>query len=228
MKQNLFLFDSSRIVKLSTKLSIWNIVSPITFYLLFFLHPIITKQGWEVEGLELNGASPRNGYYLKGAHCKLRLENKYIYIYISLNLSQSCSCWFLVAMALGAKETAPSILFSSNYHSSPKFHSFNAKSSLPSIRLNISLSALKLTLHSSTRKPGFQLQSAVESVAVTEDVERPENRRKLFVLNLPWSFSVADIKKLFGECGAVDDVEVWTPNVPLHCIIFCLRLLTIF
>lgn len=111
-------------------------------------------------------------------------------------------------MALGAKETAPSILFSSNYHSSPKFHSFNAKSSLPSIRLNISLSALKLTLHSSTRKPGFQLQSAVESVAVTEDVERPENRRKLFVLNLPWSFSVADIKKLFGECGAVDDVEV--------------------
>ncbi|KAK4381573.1 ribonucleoprotein, chloroplastic [Sesamum angolense] len=41
-----------------------------------------------------------------------------------------------------------------------------------------------------------------------EESGKPESRRKLFVLNLPWSFSVADIKKLFGECGTVADVEI--------------------
>lgn len=33
-------------------------------------------------------------------------------------------------------------------------------------------------------------------------------RRKLFVVNLPWSYSVDDIKKVFGECGTVTDVEI--------------------
>lgn len=33
-------------------------------------------------------------------------------------------------------------------------------------------------------------------------------KRKLYVVNLPWSLSVADIKDLFGQCGTVADVEV--------------------
>ncbi|KAI3469154.1 hypothetical protein Pfo_025817 [Paulownia fortunei] len=124
-------------------------------------------------------------------------------------------------MALGAKEAAASI-FSSYYPStSPKVQSFNK--SLSSVRFDISPSApaasLKFTLYNlpllsssqPAKKPGFQLHSAVESITVEEDVEKTQktdNRRKLFVLNLPWSFSVADIKKLFGECGTVADVEI--------------------
>lgn len=41
-----------------------------------------------------------------------------------------------------------------------------------------------------------------------DDITQKGNfRRKLFVLNLPWSLSVDDIKKIFGECGTVSDVE---------------------
>ncbi|KAK6940425.1 RNA recognition motif domain [Dillenia turbinata] len=33
-------------------------------------------------------------------------------------------------------------------------------------------------------------------------------RRKLFVLNLPWSLTASDIKDLFNQCGTVTDVEI--------------------
>lgn len=35
-----------------------------------------------------------------------------------------------------------------------------------------------------------------------------EKRRKLYVANIPWSYSAPDIVKLFSECGTVKDVEV--------------------
>ncbi|KAJ0970804.1 hypothetical protein J5N97_018763 [Dioscorea zingiberensis] len=35
-----------------------------------------------------------------------------------------------------------------------------------------------------------------------------ENRRKLYLANLPWSYSAPDIVKLFSECGTVKDVEI--------------------
>lgn len=41
-----------------------------------------------------------------------------------------------------------------------------------------------------------------------DDSVQIAQKRKLFVLNLPWSLTVADIKKLFGECGIVTDIEV--------------------
>lgn len=124
----------------------------------------------------------------------------------------------LTAMAL---ESASSILFSNC-----RLHSFDKPSS--SIRFGISSSPPTLNfslvynfpLLSSnfppTKKPTFQLHSAVESLTVDEEEEEDEagnsgkadSRRKLFVLNLPWSFSVADIKKVFSECGSVADVEV--------------------
>ncbi|KAK4420314.1 ribonucleoprotein, chloroplastic [Sesamum alatum] len=123
-------------------------------------------------------------------------------------------------MALGAKEAAFS-LFSSYPSTSPRLHCFNH--SLSSVRFGISLSPpsplLKFTQYNlpflspshPTKNPGFQFHSSLESVTVEEEVEesgKPEIRRKLFVLNLPWSFSVVDIKKLFGECGTVEDVEI--------------------
>ncbi|XP_051114818.1 28 kDa ribonucleoprotein, chloroplastic [Andrographis paniculata] len=120
-------------------------------------------------------------------------------------------------MALGTKDAASSIFFKS--YPSPKLHFFRKSPS--SIRFNIFLSARSASLifasHSlapalqTARKNGFRLHSGVESVSVEEKVEKekkPDNRRKLFVLNLPWTFSVADIKKVFGECGTVADVEI--------------------
>ncbi|XP_024994238.1 33 kDa ribonucleoprotein, chloroplastic isoform X1 [Cynara cardunculus var. scolymus] len=47
-----------------------------------------------------------------------------------------------------------------------------------------------------------------EEVEKLEQTQKEENKKKLFVLNLPWSFSVADVKNLFGECGTVADVEI--------------------
>ncbi|XP_043693965.1 28 kDa ribonucleoprotein, chloroplastic-like [Telopea speciosissima] len=57
----------------------------------------------------------------------------------------------------------------------------------------------------------FELYSAVqEEITVEENQEQTqqEQRKKLYVANLPWSLSVADIKNLFGECGTVEDVEI--------------------
>lgn len=66
----------------------------------------------------------------------------------------------------------------------------------------------------------MQLHSSAESVVVEEKVEeqqqKSERRRKLFVLNLPWSYSVDDIKKVFGECGDVVDVEVRSETYKLR------------
>ncbi|KAJ0779126.1 putative RNA recognition motif domain, nucleotide-binding alpha-beta plait domain superfamily [Helianthus annuus] len=41
-----------------------------------------------------------------------------------------------------------------------------------------------------------------------EQPQKEDNKRKLFVLNLPWSFTVVDVKNFFGECGTVADVEI--------------------
>lgn len=126
---------------------------------------------------------------------------------------------------------AASFIFSSSLN----LHCFNNKSlsSSSSIKLGVSISSTP-TLYNRPhfwKKSCFQLQSAAESITVAleeevkvkekvtgegegegeaklENSPKPDNRRKLFVLNLPWSFSVADIKKLFSECGAVSDVEV--------------------
>lgn len=52
---------------------------------------------------------------------------------------------------------------------------------------------------------------AAESEAEAEaDEETQEQniKKKLYVVNLPWSLSVQDIKNLFGKCGTAKDVEI--------------------
>lgn len=85
----------------------------------------------------------------------------------------------------------------------------------------LSLKSILCPLPLPSRKQCSQLHCSTvevtEAVTVQEDeqqekTEKPQNnnqRRKLFVLNLPWSLTVPDIKKLFGEYGIVDDVEVF-------------------
>ncbi|XAR70639.1 hypothetical protein NMG60_11027554 [Bertholletia excelsa] len=123
---------------------------------------------------------------------------------------------------MAALEAAYSVLPSSlPFPKSPLF-----PTSTSSIRLRISttepalafslkspLCPFYLPLVSPTRKLSrLEVHSAVEEVAVeektVENTQQPDQRRKLFVLNLPWSFKVEEIKNLFAECGTVDDVEI--------------------
>ncbi|KAL3817925.1 hypothetical protein ACJIZ3_003830 [Penstemon smallii] len=112
-------------------------------------------------------------------------------------------------MALAAMESAAFSVISSYPSTSPKLRkSIKPFSSSSSLKFHL----YRFPLLSTIKKPAlFHLQASVESATVEEIQEKPtksDNRRKLFVLNLPWSFSVVDIKNLFGECGIVEDVEI--------------------
>ncbi|KAJ4959053.1 hypothetical protein NE237_026164 [Protea cynaroides] len=80
--------------------------------------------------------------------------------------------------------------------------------STPALSLNFPLSPLPLL---SNKKSRFELYSAVqEEILVEEKPEQTEEeqKKKLYVANLPWSLSAVDIKNKFGECGIVVDVEI--------------------
>ncbi|TKY70026.1 31 kDa ribonucleoprotein [Spatholobus suberectus] len=88
--------------------------------------------------------------------------------------------------------------FSNNYR-------FPAKAP-HSIKLHASKASFK------TGRLCFQLCSALQEVATTEETPEPtqttDNVKKLYVVNLSWSLSSADIKDLFAQCGTVTDVEI--------------------
>ncbi|XP_004245902.1 28 kDa ribonucleoprotein, chloroplastic [Solanum lycopersicum] len=121
---------------------------------------------------------------------------------------------------MAAIELAASSIFSSPPSSSSylKFPLFPNSIKLQNYNhsLNLSLKSILYPLPLPSRKQCTQLHcSAVEvtePVTVQEEkTEKPQKnnqRRKLFVLNLPWSLTVADIKNIFAECGIVDDVEI--------------------
>ncbi|KAH7687387.1 Splicing factor 3b subunit 4 protein [Dioscorea alata] len=78
-----------------------------------------------------------------------------------------------------------------------------------------------IRLHIQRNLP-FSPCSAVQDIPVVENEARDgvkkeeeeeedgdlEKRRKLYVANIPWSYSAPDIVKLFSECGTVKDVEI--------------------
>ncbi|WOG90096.1 hypothetical protein DCAR_0209337 [Daucus carota subsp. sativus] len=79
--------------------------------------------------------------------------------------------------------------------------------------LSVKFPLLSSNKHS--RKSRFQVLTAVEEEIEVEKVEENVQlfqKRKLFVYNLPWSLSVADIKNLFSECGTVIDIEIIKKN----------------
>lgn len=101
---------------------------------------------------------------------------------------------------------------------SPPFKPLTPKPSLSSLNLAISIPAphlpLKCLLYRSTGtsiKPTLKLHCSAEEVAVLEDPNETrdvQQKKKLYVVNLPWSMSVGDLKNAFSECGTVTDVEV--------------------
>lgn len=133
----------------------------------------------------------------------------------------SLSFKLCVTQTMAAIELAASSIFSSPPSSSSylKFPLFPNSIKLQNYNhsLNLSLKSILYPLPLPSRKQCTQLHcSAVEvtePVTVQEEkTEKPQKnnqRRKLFVLNLPWSLTVADIKNIFAECGIVDDVEVF-------------------
>ncbi|GAA0168273.1 RNA splicing factor [Lithospermum erythrorhizon] len=87
---------------------------------------------------------------------------------------------------------------------------------LPSIKINPTLEiSPKKPLHHlftsvfSTKKQSFIVQSTPEDVAtLQQNNEKQLQKRKLFVLNLPWTYTVADVNNFFAQCGTVSHVEI--------------------
>ncbi|KAK9984996.1 hypothetical protein SO802_034521 [Lithocarpus litseifolius] len=85
--------------------------------------------------------------------------------------------------------------------------------SVPALSLKPVVSPQPLFLNNPTRNLSFVLYSAVQEEVVVEEEEAEQTedsnqKRKLYVVNLPWSFSVADLKNLFDECGTVKVVDI--------------------
>ncbi|KAG0460668.1 hypothetical protein HPP92_020564 [Vanilla planifolia] len=55
---------------------------------------------------------------------------------------------------------------------------------------------------------GIEVEEKVEAETGPEIRSVDENRTKLYVMNLPWSFSSLEVQKLFDQCGAVEEVEI--------------------
>ncbi|WCJ28997.1 RNA-binding (RRM/RBD/RNP motifs) family protein [Euphorbia peplus] len=59
------------------------------------------------------------------------------------------------------------------------------------------------------KNPSFiQRCTAIEEEVLADSKPNLLQKRKLYVVNLPWSLTVVDIKQLFGQCGTVADVEI--------------------
>lgn len=111
-------------------------------------------------------------------------------------------------------EAALSILSFSSSSSSSKPYLFSTRSrhTALSLRIPSNLSpAFSLNFPPSAGGDNSRrLVSVLCSVAEekTEETQKLNLRKKLFVYNLPWSMSVNDISELFGQCGTVSNVEV--------------------
>ena len=116
---------------------------------------------------------------------------------------------FSLYSSSSSSSSSSTFLLSPKQLPSIKLHSFR---SVPTLSLKSPVSPQPLFLNNPTRNLSFVLCSAVqEEVVVEEEAEQTEDsnqKRKLYVVNLPWSFSVADLKNLFGECGTVKVVDV--------------------
>ncbi|KAM0045664.1 putative RNA recognition motif domain, nucleotide-binding alpha-beta plait domain superfamily [Helianthus debilis subsp. tardiflorus] len=115
-------------------------------------------------------------------------------------------------------ESLPLSFFRLHHSSNPPLISHSTSN------LSIPISTTKFTIksypHLSISRKSQTSSSVAAAAALQEDVssehtdksentqkEIPQNNR-LFVLNLPWSYSSDDLKNLFGECGTVEDAEI--------------------
>lgn len=133
-------------------------------------------------------------------------------------------CIWRTSKTMAALEAAISLcsVYSAPSSSSAKFYTLH-KPFLYPLKLHTSVSAPLLSHNflsyppspilscPTTRRLCFELCCAVQEIVVEDKPEQTQvtnQKRKLYVVNLPWSLTVVDIKDLFGECGTVADVEV--------------------
>lgn len=124
----------------------------------------------------------------------------------------------LQKLAMAVLEAALSILsFSSSSSSKPHLFSRQTKPTSLSIQIPSNLTSvfpLSTPLRAGGDNNSRRLVSVCSSVTEeeasppTEETQKENLKRKLFVFNLPWSMSVNDISQLFGQCGTVFSVEV--------------------
>ncbi|KAL5973854.1 hypothetical protein ACLOJK_030512 [Asimina triloba] len=99
-------------------------------------------------------------------------------------------------------------------------------SSTSAAAARVSLCYLPLFLTPPANALNFRRSSATQEIVAVEEEKPPEaeiqdeNIRKLFIFNLPWTFSAPEIRTLFSECGTVEDVEVvFSSSLLLYWII---------
>lgn len=109
-------------------------------------------------------------------------------------------------------EATLSILsLSSSSSSKPYLFSKRSKPTALSLRIPNNLYPV-LSLNNSRRLVSVLCSVTEEETLTeekTEETQKSNLKRKLFVFNLPWSMSVNDISELFGQCGTVNNVEVF-------------------
>lgn len=133
-------------------------------------------------------------------------------------LFRSIHSYWLQKLAMAVLEAALSILsFSSSSSSKPHLFSRQTKPTSLSIQIPSNLTSvfpLSTPLRAGGDNNSRRLVSVCSSVTEeeasppTEETQKENLKRKLFVFNLPWSMSVNDISQLFGQCGTVFSVEV--------------------
>ncbi|XP_050235005.1 33 kDa ribonucleoprotein, chloroplastic isoform X2 [Mercurialis annua] len=75
---------------------------------------------------------------------------------------------------------------------------------LPPINFNPTIKTSRVIF---VQRCSSTVQELIPATGSEKTQEETPHKKKLYVVNLPWSLSVADIKNLFGECGTVTDVE---------------------
>ncbi|KAI3822330.1 hypothetical protein L1987_09919 [Smallanthus sonchifolius] len=106
-----------------------------------------------------------------------------------------------------ALESLPLSFFRLSYSSNPPLiHLSRSKLSIP-------ISTTKSYPHTLSISRKFQSSSpppaALQDEALLEQTEKEiRQNNRVFVLNLPWSYSADDLKNLFAECGTVQDAEI--------------------
>lgn len=147
----------------------------------------------------------------------------------SCNLRPSTMATLEATLLLCSIYSSPTSSYSTKFPKpflySLKFHN---SISVPRLSHNLLFHPSPPIPNSSSRKLCFELCSAVQEIVAEEKPEETQEsnqKKKLYVVNLPWSLTVVDIKNLFGECGTVVDVEVLSWDSLNLCFYFSVSIM---
>ncbi|CAN1306325.1 RNA-binding protein CP33, chloroplastic [Linum perenne] len=92
-------------------------------------------------------------------------------------------------------------------HSALSFKHYYTPNSTGYLHLRTSSPVYPLTASTDRKRFCVAQETEVLEKETEQSQEAENHKRKLFVLNLSWALSVAEVKELFGQCGTVTDVE---------------------